>query len=85
MLYLQKGIGDGSQKVLAIFVSPEPTAFVSNACFETEEMMIDHDARPALIYVPNSAELRGPSCRASALTGAAGLSAEDRGDDNVEH
>jgi len=40
--------------------------------------MIDHDARPALIYVPNSAELRGPS-RASALTSAAGLSAEDRG------
>jgi len=57
---------------------------VSNACFETEDMMIDHDARPALIYVPNSAELRGPS-RASALTSAAGLSAEDRGDDNVEH
>ena len=46
--------------------------------------MIDHDARPALIYVPNSAELRGPSL-ASALTSATGLSAEDRGDDNVEH
>jgi len=58
---------------------------VSNACFETEDVMIDHDARPALIYVPNSAELRGPSCRASALTSAAGLSAEDRGDDDVEH
>ena len=24
MLYLQKGIGDGSQKVWAVFVSPEP-------------------------------------------------------------
>ena len=47
--------------------------------------MIDHDARPALIYVPNSAELRGPSCRANALTSAAGLSADDRGDDDVEH
>jgi len=47
--------------------------------------MIDHDARPALIYVPNSAELRGPSCRASALTSAVGLSADDRGDDDVEH
>jgi hypothetical protein len=52
---------------------------VINACFETEDMMIDHDARPALIYVPNSAELPGPS-RASALTRAAELSADDRGD-----
>jgi hypothetical protein len=46
--------------------------------------MIGHDARPALIYVPNSAELRGP-IRASALTSAAGLSADDRGDDDVEY
>ena len=46
--------------------------------------MIDHDARPALICVPNSAELPGPS-RANALTSAAGLSAEDRGDDDVDH
>jgi hypothetical protein len=46
--------------------------------------MIDHDARPALFYVPNAAELLGPS-RANALPSATELSVAYRGDDDVEH
>jgi hypothetical protein len=45
--------------------------------------MIDLDARPALIYVPNSAELLGLG-RASALTSATELHAPQWGDDDVE-
>jgi len=46
--------------------------------------MINHDARPELIYVPKAAELLGPS-RANALTSVTELSAASRGDDDVEH
>jgi hypothetical protein len=46
--------------------------------------MIDLDARPALIYVPNAAELLGPS-RANALPRATGLCTAYRGGDHVEH
>ena len=57
---------------------------VSNTGLETEDKMIDLDARRALIYVPNAAELLGPS-RADALTSATKLSAAYRGDNDVEH
>ena len=84
MLYLQQGIRGQKPCPSGAPQFLNPTASVSNACFQTEDMMIDHDAQPALIYVPNPAELRGPR-RASALTRTAGLSADDRRDDDVEH
>lgn len=46
--------------------------------------MIDLEARPALIYVPNPEELLEPS-RASALPSTTELHAAYRGDDDVEH
>jgi len=55
---------------------------VSNTCLETEDKMIDIDARPALFYVPNAAGLLGPS-RSNALPSLE-LCTTYRGDNDVE-
>ena len=55
---------------------------MSNTYLESEDKMIDLDARPALFYVPNAAELLGPS-RSNALPSLE-LCTAYRGNDDVE-
>lgn len=81
-----KGVfGDGSTRGSRSFASP---ARQRRPCvtkgLEREDRMIDLEARPALIYVPNPEELLEPS-RASVLPSTTELHAAYRGDDDVEH